>query len=203
MNKTRVMIVCLFVLAFVSGFAVSSVLTHSHHPAHDGPMPATSWLSSELGLTKAQEEEMLKIWGNLGRPAGPEQQDRRHALSDQRDESIRKLIPAEKQKEYELILENHSKQMAELSEQRHKQFEIAVEKTKAILTEQQRTKYDAILAKRLEGRRGPGGSGPGMMGHGWSRQSSQSQPATTQPTVSGTPATQSATTSNSENSDSR
>ena len=201
MNKTRIMIVLLFVLAFASGLAVAMVIGYQHHHA---PMPSPSWLTSELKLTQQQQDEMIKIWGSLGRPNGQDEGDRRRAMSKQRDEAIRALIPIEKQKDFDAILENHNKQIAEIYDQRRKAFETAVEKTKAILTPEQRTKYEEILAKRMDGRHGPGGPGfPGGpdMRHGWQRNSTQptSRPATTAPEQSESVTT----TTRPENSDSR
>jgi DNA primase len=131
---------------------------------------------------------MAEIWSALSRPGptstspasqpstGPADDfDRRRALAKSRDEAIRRLVPAEKQPELEKIFEDFSAQMTELSERRRRTYEAAVEKTKAILTPEQREKYEKILAER-----GPShhGQGPGGPGRGWPRNPS-AEPITT------------------------
>jgi len=158
MTKTSVMLFTLFVVAFAAG--VSSALVAREWKAPE-KQHGSSWISNELGLDSAQREEMIKIWSGVGRGNWQEEGDRRRALQKQRDEAVRALVPEEKQAELTQIYEAYSKQTAELSEQRRKSFDAAVEKTKAILTPEQRSKYEEILARRAEGRRGPGGPGDG------------------------------------------
>jgi Spy/CpxP family protein refolding chaperone len=118
---------------------------------------------------------MLKIWGGLGRPNWQEEGDRRKSIQKQRDEAIRQLVPLEKQAELDKITEGYTRQMAEMAEQRHQAFAAAVEKTKAILTPEQRKKYDEVLARKSEGRRAGG--------HEWGR-GSATAPASDDPAVS-------------------
>ena len=72
--------------------------------------------------------------------------------------------------------------MQELSDQRRRLFEDAVQRTRSILTPEQLTKYDDMMARRAEGRRGgPGGSGgSGGLGPGWAWRS-MTRPAATEP----------------------
>ena len=153
MTKTRVMLIMLFVVAFAAG--VSSALV-----AREWKVPpkqhGSSWLSNELSLNEVQREEMIKIWSGVGRGNWQEEGEKRRALQKQRDEAIRALVPEEQQAELTQIYDNYSKQTAELSEQRRKAFDAAVERTKSILTPEQRSKYEAVLARRAEGRRGEG-----------------------------------------------
>ena len=164
MTKARMMIVLLFVVAFAAGGASTLAFRQWERPGGHGP----SWLTSELDLSAQQQQEMIKIWGSSDRSGMQEESERRHEFQRQRDESIRALVPAEKRAELDKVQEAYAQQMADLGEQRRRRFDASVEKTKAILTPEQRKKYDQILARGQEGRHfhgmGPGGfpgSGPG------------------------------------------
>ncbi len=174
----------MFVAAFVAGMSVGMFVSQERlEGGHGGPGgpgmgfgggpggpggpgggpggrggPGGSWLASSLSLTAEQEQEVLKIWRGLERTGRQEEQDKRKALQAKRDESIKALVPADKHAELEKIHEAYAQQNTELSDQRRKAFEGAVEKTKAILTDEQKVKYEEILARR-PGPGGPGGPG--------------------------------------------
>ena len=63
-------------------------------------------------------------------------------------------MPADRQAALDAAQETYKRQVAELADQHHQAFTAAVEKTKAILTPDQRKKYEQILAHRAEHRRG-------------------------------------------------
>ncbi|NJL31714.1 MAG: hypothetical protein HC898_08820 [Phycisphaerales bacterium] len=161
MKKTRIMIGLVFMVAFAAG--VSSALL-ARQFAEPAPRPRGPWMTAELKLTPEQEKQMQEIWGTLGRSGGHEESENRRALQKQRDDSIKALIPAERQADLEKLLEDYQRQMNELSQQRKQRFEAAVEKTKAMLTPEQREKFESILARRPDGPRRGGPHGPGSMG---------------------------------------
>jgi len=145
-----------FVLAFAAGVAAGFLAGR--------PRPKQgSWLSAELALTPAQEEQMRKIWSEVMSGGRREQFERRAALDKERDEAIRNLLPEESLAAYEALLQEHAQKVAGLSDERRKQFQAAVDRTKAMLTEAQRAKYEEFLKKRGDrppmfhhGREGPG-----------------------------------------------
>ena len=71
----------------------------------------------------------------------------------------------EQKRQYEQLMEEYARRLDELSQDRRKQSEEAVEKTKEILTDAPRKKYEDLFKRqpwgRHRGRRGrePGGSG--------------------------------------------
>jgi hypothetical protein len=72
-------------------------------------------------------------------------------------------VPTDQHAQLDKVYEAHTQKTNELSEQRRKAFDAAVEKTKAILTPEQRAKYEQVLARRPMGRRPAGpGSGEGV-----------------------------------------
>ncbi len=164
MKKTRWMIGLVFVVAFAAG--LSSALLGRQYVA-EAPRQRGAWMTAELNLSAEQEKQMQQIWGQMGRSGSQEEGEKRRALQRQRDEAIAALIPAERQAELEKVLAEYQAQMNELAQQRQQRFQQAVEQTKAMLSAEQRLKYEEILARRPEGgRRGSGVGGMGRPGSG-------------------------------------
>lgn len=151
MTRMRVAMAVLCVAAFAAGFATALALRPWSAPPARGPV---SWLASELGLSAQQQQEMSKVWAEVGRDGPRDDGDRRRAIQKSRDEAIRQLVPPDRASELEKVYETYAQQMAELSAQRRLAFDRAVERTKALLTPAQRVKYDELLAKRSEWRHG-------------------------------------------------
>lgn len=151
-TRSRIILLLLFILAFGAGWTVGKLVEHRPQPPHHGP----SWLSGELNLTPEQRKTMMDIWNSVNQSRYDEW-DRRRELGRQRTEAIRQLVPQESQALLEQINENYNQQLGELSAQRRQRFEEAMEKTRAVLSDQQRKKYEEILARREgERRRGTG-----------------------------------------------
>ncbi len=208
MIKTRMTLTLMFIAAFVAGISVGIFVEQRTGERHgpgfgprelgpggqgNGPGPGgpgggrgASWLTTTLSLTPAQEQETLKIWSGLERTGRQEEFDKRKALQKQRDDSVKALVPGDKHAELEKIHELYNQQSNELSDQRRKAFDAAVEKTKAILTADQREKYEEILARRPGpggpgGRRGPGPGPGGAPGGGPTTRPAETRPAAGEP----------------------
>jgi len=177
LTRSRMIVVLLFILAFGAGLSVARVMDHRRpEPPERGP----SWLAGELNLSPEQRQSMLTIWGGLNN-ANSEDGDRRRELVRQRNEAIRKLIPEDQQHLLAQINEEHNRQMSELSNQRRRRFEEAVEKTKAMLNADQRQKYERILQRQQEERRR--GGRPDRPRREGQQEVPASQPPATQPAV--------------------
>lgn len=188
MTRSRIIVVLLFIVAFGAGLSVGKVWRHPPGPSqHRGP----SWLSDELRLSPEQRKAMLDIWDKVNH-SGFDEAATRQSFRKQRGEAIAALVPQDKQDQLKEINDNYSKNVKELSSKRHQRFVDAIEKTKAVLNAEQRTKYEAILAKRESRRRrgGPGRSRRSSRGSRGDRTDRQGQqgpkagsvaPATTQP----------------------
>jgi Spy/CpxP family protein refolding chaperone len=120
-----------------------------------------SFLTRELSLTPDQQEQMKQIWSPMARSGPREQDERRRQYRNERDEAIANLIRTEDLKAYNTILEEFQAKLTALDDEFRKSYDAAVEKTKAILTTEQRAKYEEIL-KRV----GPGGDRPPHGGPG-------------------------------------
>ena len=152
MTRIRLTLVGCFVVVFAAGVSTGLLL-----PRLKDHSPRRSWLASQLKLTPQQEEQMRTIWeGAVRTPGGREGWS---ALARERDDAVEALLSEEQRAKYDAILQEHVRRLEELSQQRKRSFDEAVERTKSILTPDQAEKYDALL-KRRDGKGGPPGPGP-------------------------------------------
>jgi len=168
MNKTRALVAVLFVVAFAAGLTSGLASRQSDSPrAHRG-----GWLSSQLHLTAKQRQQMLAIWSKVSWGDRRKMMQERRQYQQQRDQAIQKLLSPKQRKQYDAILKSYHQKLASMAAKRHKRFEQAVAKTKAILTPQQRKLYEQAMAQHRGGRHGgrfdhrrrhrPAGTQPGM-----------------------------------------
>jgi Spy/CpxP family protein refolding chaperone len=162
MTKTRIIVIVGFLIAFGAGAVVGLQLRTTPVRATEQPMQEQrpSWLRSELNLTAEQNEQMKNIWEGLHN-SGRGYEDRRRRLRDERDEAIAALLAPSVMGDYDRILQDFSNKLTAMAQERDKAFAAAVEKTKTILTAEQRAKYEEFLKRREpdRGDRGPRGSG--------------------------------------------
>ncbi len=160
MTRTRIIVIIGFIVAFVAGAVVGLQLRTTPVQATVQPAPEQrpSWLRSELGLTAEQNEQMKNIWEGLHN-SGRNYEDRRHHLRDERDEAIAALLAPSVMGDYDRILLDFNNKLTALAQERDKAFADAVEKTKKILTPQQRAKYEEFLKRREPGGADRGGRG--------------------------------------------
>jgi len=151
MTKTRTVLIISFLVIFAAGVGVGLFVGWRTRPRRRG-----SRLARELDLTQKQREQMRKIWTESLRGA-PRQAigERRQELREERDQAFQDLLDDKQKAQHKLITEEYSRKQTELSEERKKLFQDAVEKTKLILSESQRKKYEELLKSR--GGRGRGG----------------------------------------------
>lgn len=158
MTKQILLTVFLFVVALTSGIFIG-ITIHRHG---ERPPEGRSRLTEELKLTADQQVQMRAIWQEVAPGPGRQQHsDKRRQLSKERDDAVAALFTPDQKAAYDKVIEHYNEQMAEMNREREATFQKAVEKTKAILTPQQRVKYEEILAKEPFGRgRGGPTTGP-------------------------------------------
>ena len=175
MTKTRIIVVIGFVIAFVAGAVVGLQLRTTPVQVTVQPVQGQrpSWLRSELNLSNEQNEQMKAIWEGLHN-SGRSYEDRRHRLRDERDEAIAALLSPGVMGDYDRILADFSNKLTALAQERDKAFGEAVEKTKKILTPEQRTKYEEFLKRREPDRGDRGGRAGRHRARGFRRQARSS-----------------------------
>lgn len=152
MSRARIILIVCFVVAFAAGVAVGVV--GSRRPAGGG---RSSWLSRELDLSKEQRAQMLKIWSGAMDTLRKDHRERRRDIRETRNTAVQALLTPEQKKQYAKIQSDYEAKSAALSAARRKAFEDAVRRTKEILTEAQRKRYEELLKKRPPRRRRWGG----------------------------------------------
>jgi Spy/CpxP family protein refolding chaperone len=124
----------------------------------------TGWLTAVLKLSPEQQEQMKQIWSRAAHEGRREREERRQALKRDRDESVTQLMADSGRKaDFDRIIESYTKGLTDLDEEWKAKFQQSVERTKAILTDEQRTKYEDILKRHAAG---PSGTQPGPRGNG-------------------------------------
>jgi Spy/CpxP family protein refolding chaperone len=158
MTKTKILLVVVFLVTFAAGAVAGRLSWES-----GSRPPRPSFLAAELDLTADQREQMHKIWTEVMDEGGRRQWDQRRVLGQDRDAAIAALMTAEQKPQYEKILQDYTRKVDELSQERKKAFDQAVEQTKQILTPEQAAKYEEMLKKMPErgGFRGSPGGPPG------------------------------------------
>jgi hypothetical protein len=152
----KVILVVGFLITFGAGLAVG--WQFRGHDALAAPAATTrptsrsGFLEAELGLTAEQREQMKKIWSDTAHRGGREQEDRRRQFRKERDEAIAALIRPDDRAKYDLVLKTYSEKNSAMEREWRGNYERSVERTKQILSPEQRKKYEEIL-KKQENRR--------------------------------------------------
>jgi Spy/CpxP family protein refolding chaperone len=155
-NKTKSLLLLSFALVFIAGAAIGRLMA----PKPESGGDRRSWLTEELQLSVEQRERMEEIWSEvMGRLRSPDR-DQRREMAAERDQAVMDLLSEEQRAQYGEIHAEFDRKMDELSEEREAAFHEAVEKTKQILTPEQRVKYEELLTRMRErDRRRPFGAG--------------------------------------------
>ncbi len=163
MNRAKVIILVCFVTAFAIGVGTGTASRRlMKRPDRE------SWLTRELGLTQEQQEKMKEIWSTAGMEGVRQWREKRIALGRERDEAMQGLLSEEQKAQYQAIVKSYEEKVAALEKEAAESFEAMVAKTKEILTDEQKAKYDAFLSRGPRPGQ-PGGPGRGLGGPGGGR----------------------------------
>ena len=172
----KIMVVIGFCVAFAAGLAVGFELRRTSHaqtpttseppvrttgPSTRGSRSPGGWFASELKLDAEQRKKMDAIWSAVARGGREEMDKERDALRRQRDEAILALVGADNKAKYDDIQKQYRDDQQAVERKMRGRFEKAVEETKAILTPEQRDKYEQLLARHRPPDR-DGGRGRGV-----------------------------------------
>ena len=182
----KIMVVIGFLIAFAAGLAVGVEMrrpslaqgptpveppTRTTGPSTRGSRSPGGWFASELKLSPDQRKKMDAIWSEVARGGREEMDKERDALRKQRDEAILALVGTDNKTKYDDIQKKYRDDQQAMERKMRGRFEKAVEETKAILDDEQREKYEKLLARYRPpsdrdgrgSRSGPGGprGGPG------------------------------------------
>ena len=158
MRKSRVeaLLIGLTVLALCAGVVAgivyarlpsSAVKTDNTPPPPMLPPdgPGEKSLADELQLSPEQRVQMRDIWEGV-RDKVHQAFDEAQDLQRQRDERIVALLTTDEQKaRFQKLSQEFADRYDQLAKDRDQAFNSAVDKTKKLLNEEQRKKYDQIL----------------------------------------------------------
>jgi Spy/CpxP family protein refolding chaperone len=163
MSRSKVILLATFVLVLSAGMVVGRlwatlpVLTVTH-PATTQPSQQP-WWAAQLDLTATQRQQMDAIWAQT-KPMVDETFDRRRQLERKREEALEDLMGPTQYAAYEKIFNDYYAQRGELDKERQKLIHDAEDRTKALLSDSQLKKLEALGPHEFHGM--PHGSpGPG------------------------------------------
>src|SRR5262245_9749836 len=142
MSRVKMVLTIAFVLAMGAGVAVG--MLGAKYPQTHQPR---SWLGDELSLSAEQREQMRAIWQDVSK-ARPRDWERRRALEKEKNEAIVGLLTEEQKAKYDELNRQFAQKMQEQAQQREAAMQEAIERTKQILTPEQRDRYEQIMQER-------------------------------------------------------
>ena len=159
MKRTRIeiLLIGLTVLALSAGVVAGMLATRLPvTTTAAGPGPGDA-LCDQLQLDAHQREQMREIWEGVKSKARDSYNDAQD-LQHQRDQAILGMLSDEQKAKFEKLSKDFADRYASLADARKKIFDEAVEKTRKMLTDQQRKQYDEILRDRMGHGLSPGAS---------------------------------------------
>jgi Spy/CpxP family protein refolding chaperone len=157
MSKKRieVLLISVTALALCAGLAAGLLASRLPGGAQPPPAPAPTEsaeprtpLVEELNLTAEQREQMRQIWEGVRGQVRQAFEDAQR-LQKQRDEALVSLLTDEQKAKFEKISKDYAGRFDELTHKRDATFQNAVERTRRILNDEQRQKYDQILKRQV------------------------------------------------------
>lgn len=154
--KLQLILLACVLASFAAGTSVGVLWERSekHPPTDEG------WLA-ELNMTSEQRTKIKAIWSEaMATASWQAQREKREVIQKERDDAIKIMITADAAQKYEETMRIAKEKQNELAQQSKKTMDEAYEKTKALLNETQRVKYDELRQKRFanKGRNRTGGS---------------------------------------------
>lgn len=166
MSTLKLVVVIGFVVAFGAGL-VTGMRYHRGAVAVDGNSsqpttgPATrpthgprgGSLDKVLNLTPEQSRQARKIWEAAFTGRREHDEEMRKEARRQRDDGIAALIPQSSRQAYDKVLQDYNDRLQRIDQEGRQAFEKAKTEFIAILTPEQRTKYEE-MSREMFGRRG-------------------------------------------------
>ncbi|MCD6405727.1 MAG: hypothetical protein J7M19_07865 [Planctomycetes bacterium] len=146
MNKARaVMFVC-FLVVFAAGVAGGIFLAPGGRERGRG-----SLLSRELNLGSGQREQIRRIWSEVMGEGKKRLRDQSEEVRSKRQAAVEALLKEDQVEVYKRIMATEKQDLDAVKSEREKLFVQAVERTKAVLDEEQKARYEQLME---EGRKG-------------------------------------------------
>jgi hypothetical protein len=162
MRKTRIEILLIALTVLGMGAGLAAGLLAARMPGSAGTQPTGEGtgpgpapvppdrtpLVEELQLTPEQRDQMREIWESARGRVHQTFLDAQQLQKD-RDDALVTLLNDEQKAQFRKLSEDYGHRFDTLLKKRDAAFEQAVEKTKSLLNESQRQKYDEILRRHV------------------------------------------------------
>jgi Spy/CpxP family protein refolding chaperone len=175
MKKLPAIVVLAFALALVAGGVIGVLAAPKLHPGLRQPVsqlpppppprggPGRVPLGKELNLTPTQEEQMKQIW-EATRGEMDEHMRRRKGVEQEWEAAVHGMFSEEQKARFDQLRQEYQARLAAVEGEFESIFRRADDKTRQILDETQRKKFEDILVERRSRHGGPGGPGHGPPG---------------------------------------
>jgi Spy/CpxP family protein refolding chaperone len=158
-NRIQILLVVVTILALGAGLTaglLTSRLPRSGSSAPLAPGTGRTPLVEQLGLSAEQRDQMREIWEGV-RSQVHNAFEEAQQLQRRRDDALVALLNDEQKAEFEKIASEYANRFDALKRARDEAFADAVQRTKRLLNDAQRQKYEQILKSQV----GAAGFGPG------------------------------------------
>lgn len=146
-GRAKVLVAIGFLAALLGGAAAGLLLSRYVRPAAPAIVAGDVPLSTELQLSNEQRNQIRQIWEQV-RTLNQGSFEDGQALNTWRDDQILKLLSGDQKKEFERINLEYQERYTAMTAKRESAFRQAVAKTKQLLNDDQRKRYEQILNRR-------------------------------------------------------
>jgi Spy/CpxP family protein refolding chaperone len=146
-GRAKALIALGFAAALLGGASAGLLLDRYVRPPGPAVVAGDVPLSTELQLTADQRTQIRQIWEQV-RTLNQGSFDDGQALEHWRDDQILKILSGAQVKDFEKINNEYQERYTAMTAKRGLAFKEAVARTKQLLTEEQRRRYEQILARR-------------------------------------------------------
>ncbi len=154
--------ILIFILAFALMLSAGVVVGRLsiRRPPMPPPPPGPAWFDEQLRLSVDQRKQMETIWSET-RQKIEKGFDRYRSLEAEREQAIGKILSSEQKGEYDKIVQTWRDQRGEIERDRQKCEAEANDRSRGLLDEGQRKRWDELkqMRERNRGHRG-GPRGP-------------------------------------------
>jgi hypothetical protein len=135
------------VAALLGGAAAGLLLSRYVRPAAPAIVAGDVPLSAELRLSADQRDQIRQIWEQV-RTQNQASVEDAESINAWRDNQVLKLLTDDQKKEFQKIHLEYYDRWTAMNSKREQAFREAVAKTKQLLNEDQKKRYDQILERR-------------------------------------------------------
>jgi len=141
--KTSAVLILAYVLALAAGTTSGLLADRLRTPAG-----SAAPLAQQLQLTPVQSEQIRAVWEGVSQTVDSCYQQGQ-AIQNRRDQALLNLLTDDQKAKFAIIDKDDARQFAEQMTKRQAAFQQGLTETEAMLSPEQRVKYEQIVRARL------------------------------------------------------